>query len=80
MPGLKDSPAWRALIQHQKEIAGVQMRDLFAADPQRFARYSLQLGEILFDYSKNRITEVTLSLLLECLRLALVVIIGAVRL
>ena len=39
------------------------MRDLFAHDPQRFARFSLRVGDILFDYSKNRITDQTLPLL-----------------
>jgi glucose-6-phosphate isomerase len=41
------------------------MRDLFAQDPERFEKFSLRLGEFLFDYSKNRITEKTLSLLLD---------------
>lgn len=41
------------------------MRDLFANDPQRFNRFSLKFNDILFDYSKNRITEETLSLLIE---------------
>ncbi len=39
------------------------MRELFASDPQRFERFSLRLGDILFDYSKNRITEETMSML-----------------
>lgn len=39
------------------------MRDLFAADPQRFERFSLNFNDILFDFSKNRITEKTQSLL-----------------
>ena len=39
------------------------MRDLFAADPGRFCRFSLRLDDILFDYSKNRITDTTLALL-----------------
>jgi glucose-6-phosphate isomerase len=62
---LTDTPAWKALVQHQWEMASVHMRDLFAADPGRFARFSLRLGDILFDYSKNRISEKTLALLLE---------------
>ena len=41
------------------------MRDLFKADPQRFDRFSLNFGDILFDYSKNRITEKTISLLIQ---------------
>lgn len=61
-------PAWQALKQHQQEIADVQMRDLFAQEPQRFEQFSLRLGDILFDYSKNRITEKTISLLLDLAR------------
>lgn len=56
-------PAWRALEKHRQEIADTHMRDLFAADPQRFERFSLTFNDILFDFSKNRITEQTLSLL-----------------
>jgi glucose-6-phosphate isomerase len=44
------------------------MRDLFAADPRRFQRFSLRFGDVLLDYSKNRITEETLRLLLELAR------------
>jgi glucose-6-phosphate isomerase len=46
------------------------MRDLFARDPQRFERFSLELGSILLDYSKNRITEETMTLLLDLARQA----------
>lgn len=56
-------PAWRALASHQKELAGVQMRQLFAEDPSRFNRFSTRLDGLLFDYSKNRITEQTIALL-----------------
>ena len=58
-------PAWKALKEHQPEAAELHMRDLFAQDPQRFERFSLRFGEILFDYSKNRITDKTMSLLFE---------------
>jgi glucose-6-phosphate isomerase len=61
-------PAWQALAQHQRDIADVHMRDLFTHDPQRFDRFSLRFGDLLFDYSKNRITETTLSLLLDLAR------------
>ena len=67
---LTDSPAWEALTRHQQAIAGVHMRELFARDPQRFERFSLRLRDILFDYSKNRITEETMSLLLDLARQA----------
>ncbi len=68
MSRLCESPAWQALTKHYEQIAAVHMRDLFASDPQRFARFSLRLGEVLFDYSKNRITAETLSLLLDLAR------------
>jgi glucose-6-phosphate isomerase len=70
MSQLVNSPAWQALSKHQTEIGGVLMRDLFARDPRRFERFSLRLGDILFDYSKNRITEKTLSLLIDVARQA----------
>jgi glucose-6-phosphate isomerase len=46
------------------------MRDLFARDPERFDRFSLRLEDMLFDYSKNRITEKTIELLIELARQA----------
>lgn len=70
MSALTESSAWQALIKHQQKMAGVHMRDLFASDPKRFERFSLQFEDILFDYSKNRITEETISLLLDLVRQA----------
>ncbi|MCS6845983.1 MAG: glucose-6-phosphate isomerase, partial [Caldilineales bacterium] len=70
MSQLTSSPAWQALMAHRQEMADVHMRDLFAQDPQRFQRFSLRLGDILFDYSKNRITERTMALLLDLARQA----------
>lgn len=67
---LTNSPVWQALKKHQQELANVHMRDLFAHDPQRFERFSLRLGNILFDYSKNRITAATMSLLMDLARQA----------
>jgi len=65
MTQLVDSPAWQALQEHQQEIARVHMRDLFANDSHRFERFSLRLGDILFDCSKNRISDKTMSLLID---------------
>ncbi len=65
MTKLTESDAWQALQQHYNEIRDVHMKDLFAEDGQRFDRYSLQLNDILFDYSKNRINDKTLELLIE---------------
>lgn len=70
MPGLVYLPAWQALQKHQGEMMGVQMRDLFAQDPQRFEHFSLYAGEILFDYSKNRVTQETMRLLCDLARQA----------
>ncbi|MDZ7802792.1 glucose-6-phosphate isomerase [Thiohalophilus sp.] len=58
-------PAWQALQQHAKTIESLHMRELFDSDPDRFARFSLTLDDLLLDYSKNRITEETRAQLLE---------------
>ena len=63
-------PAWKALEAHKREIAATHVRDLFAADARRFERFSLSLAGILFDYSKNRITETTMRLLFDLARQA----------
>jgi glucose-6-phosphate isomerase len=68
MSVLTQSPGWQALQAHHKTMARVQMRDLFAQEPNRFERFSLQVGDILLDYSKNRITTKTRSLLLDLAR------------
>jgi glucose-6-phosphate isomerase len=70
MSGLTTSPAWQALAAHQKTVAPLLMRELFANDPQRFDTFSLQFEDILLDYSKNRITGETMSLLLDLARQA----------
>ncbi|RLB40471.1 MAG: glucose-6-phosphate isomerase [Deltaproteobacteria bacterium] len=57
--------AWKALRAHHEEVADLQMRDLFRDDPGRAARFSLTLGDLLFDFSKNRINAQTVSLLTE---------------
>lgn len=70
MSGLTDSPAWQALTAHHREMADVHMQDLFTNDPARFERFSLRIGDILFDYSKNRVAEKTMSLLFDLTRQA----------
>jgi len=57
--------AWKALRAHHDEVEDLQMRDLFGEDPDRAARFSLTLGDLLFDFSKNRITDQTVSLLTD---------------
>ena len=58
-------PVCRLLQAHQAQMAGLHMRELFAAAPARFERFSLQVGELLLDYSKNRIMDETMSLLMR---------------
>ena len=65
MSALKNLPVWQQLEQHFSEIKNEKMRDMFAADPERFDRFSIRLQDILFDYSKNRISSKTMALLLE---------------
>jgi glucose-6-phosphate isomerase len=62
---LTDRPAWKALQEHYHQSSSLQLRDLFAGDPGRSARFSLEALGIYFDYSKNRVTEETLRLLLQ---------------
>lgn len=65
MNNLTSLSAWKKLAEHYKETESLQMRDLFAKDAQRFGKFSLQFNDILLDYSKNRITEKTISLLTD---------------
>ena len=67
---LTESPAWKALREHQAKIAPLQMRDLFAQDADRFNKFSLRYDDILLDVSKNRVTEETHQLLLNLARQA----------
>lgn len=61
-------PIWQALAEHQKEVFPLHMRDLFDKEPDRFEKYSLQVGDLLLDYSKNRITDKTMSMLFQLAR------------
>ncbi len=65
---LTQTRAWQALQRHWREVSELHMRDLFAADPRRFDRFSLQLEDLLFDFSKNRIIDETLRLLCDLAR------------
>lgn len=62
--------AWKTLQDHHERLENVHMRDLFAEDAERFARFSLRLGDLLFDFSKNRVTDETLRHLLALARAA----------
>ena len=62
---LTDLPQWRALEAHHAEFDGVHLRDLFADDPARAARYLATAGSLTADYSKHLVTDETLRLLFE---------------
>jgi len=57
--------AWKALEAHYRVIGGVHMRKLFADDPGRGTRLALQAANLYLDYSKNRVTDETLRLLIK---------------
>jgi len=65
MSSLTTSKAWIALQTHYNETKNYSIRDAFKIDPDRFNKFSINFNEILFDYSKNRISEDTVSLLLK---------------
>ncbi|MCA9518919.1 MAG: glucose-6-phosphate isomerase, partial [Myxococcales bacterium] len=56
-PVLTELAAYRALEAEREALRGTHLRDLFDADEERFERFSLRLGDLLFDYSKHLVTE-----------------------
>jgi glucose-6-phosphate isomerase len=63
IPSLRDRRAWSALVTHHEEIRGLQMRRLFADDQGRGERLTAEGAGLFLDYSKNRITDETVKLL-----------------
>jgi glucose-6-phosphate isomerase len=68
MSRLTVSPAWQALVAHQRAMAGTSIAQLFADDPRRFENFSLREGGLLLDYSKNLLNAGTLKLLVALAR------------
>ncbi len=62
---LTQRPAWEALAAHHKKIQKLHLRKLFADDPKRGDRLKVEAGGLYLDYSKNRITDQTLKLLIQ---------------
>src|SRR5215469_12956394 len=58
-------PAWKALEAHHRKVQALHLRNLFADDPERGERMTAEAVGIYLDYSKNRITDETLKLLLQ---------------
>ena len=65
MSSLTTSKAWTALQSHYQQTKNDLLRDAFEKDANRLNKFSVNFNEILFDYSKNRITDQTLSLLID---------------
>jgi glucose-6-phosphate isomerase len=63
IPTLRDRPAWQALADHYEELRALHLRDLFARDQTRGERLVAEGAGLFLDYSKNRITDDTLKLL-----------------
>ena len=70
MSTLTNSPAWKALTQHRAAMEGTHMRDLFAKDSRRFETFSLEIEDLLVDFSKHRVTEETMTRLFDLARQA----------
>jgi len=62
---LSQLPAWKALQTHFEAVRNTHLRDLFAKDPQRGERMTLEVGDFYLDYSKNRLTNETIQLLVQ---------------
>ena len=65
MESVANTPAWKVLQKHKLEVSKIHMSDLFQHDEQRFERFSVQDAGFLLDYSKNRMTQETILLLLQ---------------
>ncbi len=70
MSPVTETPEWRALAAHHEEVRELHLRDLFAADAERGERLAVEADGVYLDYSKNRITDETVRLLLELARRA----------
>ena len=62
---ITESPAWQALANHYEKVKSLHLRQLFADDPRRGERMAIESAGLYLDYSKNRITEETMTLLLQ---------------
>ena len=61
-------PAWQALNKHREQLGAQKVRDMFAADPRRFASLSREAVDLLFDFSRQRLQPETIALLIQLAR------------
>ena len=62
---LTEAPSWHALPAHYEKVKDIQLRQLFAGDPSRGERLAAEAAGFYLDYSKNRITDETIRLLIQ---------------
>jgi hypothetical protein len=62
---LTERPAWKALARHRQQMGNLHLRQMFAADPGRGERLTAEAAGLYIDYSKHRVTDETLGLLLR---------------
>lgn len=60
--------SWKCLVEHQTKLKGTTLASLFAADQTRFANFSARFGDVVLDYSKNGVSDVTMGLLFDLAR------------
>jgi glucose-6-phosphate isomerase len=65
MASLTELPAWKALGEHYQKIEPIHLKELFDKDPKRAEKFNVEAAGLFLDYSKNRITEETVKLLLQ---------------
>ena len=68
MSNITETPSWKALTAHYEEIKNLHLRDMFKEDPDRAAHFSVQVEDLLLDYSKNRVQAKTMELLFALAR------------
>jgi glucose-6-phosphate isomerase len=68
LPPLVTRSSWKALERHHQEVRNLHLKSLFAADPDRGKRMTAEAAGLFLDYSKNRVTDQTLDLLVELAR------------
>ena len=62
---MQTTPAWQALQNHADQLKSKHLRELFEAEPKRFERFCHTVDDLVVDFSKNRITSETLTLLFD---------------
>jgi glucose-6-phosphate isomerase len=65
MSGISETPEWRALADHHRDVRDAHLEQLFGDDPSREERFAIEAADLFLDYSKNRVTARTMELLVS---------------